>query len=221
MSSWRKTLQGTAYHEAGHIVVAYVLRIAFAGATIRHDRESGFKGKVFCGKKRPSPTCTLLCTGRRVLDDIDVCLAGPLAQSMFNRRSVRRWQHMGDYSNAMTLVQLIVDEKDWERCFGFIEGQMMRTESLLRRHWAVVGCVADALLEHRTLDRRELVAVIKRARKAASLARHGSQPWKTFESRRLFQIFREQVTGWLPTGVVVHTASASSEVLKSALEAKP
>jgi len=204
----RKALQGTAYHEAGHAVVAYVLRIPLAGATIRHDRESGFAGSVFRNTKKTRPACSPLRAIRRELDEIDVCLAGPLAQSLFNRRSVRHWQSTKDFSDAIKLARMITGEKDRDKWSSLIKGQMFRTECLLLDHWGVVGCVADALLEHRTINGHDLIAVIKHARKTSSSAQYRIRQRRR-ESDHLFELFHRQVERWSQSRakIVIYNAS--------------
>ncbi len=197
-----------AYHEAGHAVIAYVLHLPHAHVTINHDRESGTSGRTIFNRKKPPTACTPSRAFRRELDEIDVCLAGPLAQSMFNRRSVRHWQSTDDFSKAMKLV--MAGESDIDTCLRFIKGQMIRTERLLRKHWVVVDRVADALLEHRTLDGRHLGEVIKRARKITSSAQHRSRVRTRHECDHLFELFHRQVASWSSGEVVIYNAGTSN-----------
>jgi ATP-dependent Zn protease len=169
--SSRKTrvVEATAYHEAGHAVVAYLLNapVKRKGATIIPNPEEGSTGCVHAGftfrrghrpDENKSDVVRLRCERQAM-----VLLAGVEAQRKFNRRSVRSYHTQSDFNGAVGLMEYFFESPVLEanlKCFT------AWVESLFEQHpyaWQCVKAVATALLEKEQLSGAELQDVIETA----------------------------------------------------------
>jgi ATP-dependent Zn protease len=131
----------TAYHEAGHAVIAFRLGHEIKKVTIVPSRRS--LGRYVCSTpRRTSP------------DDIKIDLAGPLAEALVNPSDVQiQLGSRGDWRNTRRSVREFVAR-------GFINGRergvlieelLQETRALVRRDAEAIARVAAALLKHETL----------------------------------------------------------------------
>jgi ATP-dependent Zn protease len=129
----------TAYHEAGHAVIAYRLGYQVEKASI--IRRRGTLGRVHV-QPRTSP------------DDIKINLAGQLAEALVNANGGDiQLGSIGDWQNARRNARKFVDlgfigrrEKD-----VLIEELLHDTRALVHRDREAIAAVAEALLERKTL----------------------------------------------------------------------
>ena len=155
----RPNRAATAYHEAGHAVVAWRLGFKVRRVTITPGEDhDGFA-------EHDSPL-------RGIHLDIDnsdrarlraekaimICLAGTLAQRRFAPRSVRLWQGESDRDLATDLALRI--NGSGEAATAFLAWLNLRTADLIEAAWDSVEALAGALLEHRTLDARAAKAAM-------------------------------------------------------------
>jgi hypothetical protein len=141
-----------AYHEAGHAVVAFALKLGVKRLTI--DPEGGAAGSVEhlrasfsndqmneyeekYGKAR---------LRIRVEPDLVVFLAGEIAQSMAGPSYDGSWEDRGDAINRAERFCDSIEETE-----AYVSWLHVRASDLLRRHWLAVEAVARALLERKTL----------------------------------------------------------------------
>lgn len=161
--------QWTAYHEAGHAVVAHYLGIGIHRVTIVPDHDCAGAldhGDLFCGPG----------SDRAKLERaIQFCLAGPLAQKRFDGRNYRQRHGRGDYDCASGLARYLAGSSERE----YLQYQERRTWTLIDRWWDDIGRVARALVERDQLDGAEVKDIIEtlmrearvdRARWAAAMA---------------------------------------------------
>jgi ATP-dependent Zn protease len=162
--------QGTAYHEAGHAVVAYRLKAEVRHVSIVPDHFSrGYfvSGDLFC-----APGCG---SDRANLERaIKICLAGPLAQQRFRRRSYCRRGGRQDYDCASGLARYLAGAAG-ER--EFLRYQERRTQALVEHYWSEIELVAQALLERDELSGTEVKNIIEERGRLAQEDRSDRQRW--------------------------------------------
>jgi hypothetical protein len=158
--------EATAYHEAGHFVMAYLLRLWGWGqpqvrrVTIPRNGEvkglcRSYRTPSFRPDVDESPRTEL-----RLQGEIMAFFAGTTAESRYRGcRTARGAGH--DRTIIADLVSRIAAGPDEERaCLRWLS---LRTERLVAAHWPTVELVAQALLARGTLTGKQLVAVIREA----------------------------------------------------------
>jgi ATP-dependent Zn protease len=145
-------LEYTAYHEAGHAVIA--LRLGYEVGKVTIKRRQGVLGRADI-RNRTSP------------DDIRISLAGALAEALVNPsdEKIQLGAHY-DWRNTRRSVREFV-------ALGFINGRerdilieelLHETRALVRRDREVIARVAEALLEHKTLTGDDIKRIVEAVR---------------------------------------------------------
>lgn len=156
----------TAYHEAGHAVVADHLgqKIGQGGASILSGAD--FDGYVslpvcFTGTLEGERTgrMRLLAEKRAV-----VFLAGIEAQRTYRPSSVRNYHASHDYKHAVEVIEYFSESP--EELDAYLRLLHTRARNLIQvpAIWESIERVAAALLEHKQLSRTELRSLIRGAR---------------------------------------------------------
>jgi len=152
----------TAIHEAGHAVASLSLHRRFHRVTIVPAADS-------LGHVAP----TWLKYGDYEFDDsprgvdraekeIIICYAGPLASRKLAPRSKWRCTGSADFARASQFLTYLSRE---DSQYNILYDKLLwrEAELLVEFHWEDINSVADALLEHRTLDHAGVYAAIERA----------------------------------------------------------
>ncbi|MFY9839299.1 MAG: hypothetical protein WAK55_23045 [Xanthobacteraceae bacterium] len=155
----KSQIEATAYHEAGHAVVAYFLNykpelvtivptVDAAGHVIHPNPLHGFQLDI-----DDSDEARL-----RVESAITICFAGPIAQQRYNPRSWRRVHSQLDYDKIAELVSHVCDSD--EQANAFIRWRQIVACDMVKAHWLRIQLVAGQLLERENLSQTDLDAII-------------------------------------------------------------
>ena len=171
MARISKKLEATAYHEAGHAVMAILVRMGFGKVTIERKRDS--LGHILHNKWRKtfSPRSEDMRSRYQLEKAIRTCLAGPVAEKMWSGEKHIKWG--ADGSHAVEYASYLSQGGLHHNMFYF-SGSDRAIEAYLRfvaicceeqlaitLNWAAVEAVAKALLEKRTINSKECRAVIR------------------------------------------------------------
>jgi ATP-dependent Zn protease len=145
-------LEYTAYHEAGHAVIA--LRLGYEIGKVTIKRRYTFLGSAEI-RNRTSP------------DDIRINLAGPLAEGLVNPNDEDiQLGSLSDWRNARRSAREFVE-------LGFIgdreggiliEELLQETRALVRRDRKAIAAVAEALLNRKTLSGDDIRRIVEAVR---------------------------------------------------------
>jgi hypothetical protein len=152
-------VEATAYHEAGHAVIAYVLGYRpqcvtivptadTAGHIIHTNPLHGFQLNPDTSDE----------ARLRIESLITICFAGPIAQKRYNPRSWRRAHGEWDYEKIAELGLRVCGSA--EQASAFIRWREIVACDMVRAHWPHIQLVAGRLLERENLSHADLDAII-------------------------------------------------------------
>jgi Peptidase family M41 len=152
-----KGVSSVAIHEAGHAVFAWYKGVKLKKVTIVRDRDSA--GHVAHNKIVRGRTPELDGSARnrlRMETQIMVCLAGPLAQRIWNPRSCRNYQCRSDHQNAADVALHICGSG--KRATAFLRYLRVCVDEFLRAPhvWQKVEALATELERKRTMSGLEV-----------------------------------------------------------------
>jgi hypothetical protein len=151
----------TAYHEAGHAVVAQMLGGIVSRITIEPENDDGPErfGDTQVLWRRSQLTDT--AHPKRL---VEVCLAGPVAEMIYSGNPyhpglVAEWAV--DWREAW-IAAIPLHAKEEPR-LKFLEQTSIQLYHRVKRDeiWAVLASVADNLLAHATLDQDQFADVVR------------------------------------------------------------
>ena len=170
-------LKATAFHEAGHAVAAWLVKIPIRKVTIvpkgdaagyvlrrgvafpkrvREILESGSRGTIRYIYAREYAWGQFIAERHAVY-----CLAGVEAQRRFNARSVRLYQYEGDRQSALDGLERIDGTDDLRLYWGLMQERARRLINEPSA-WAAVKAIAAELMRRKTLSgdeaRRVMIA---------------------------------------------------------------
>lgn len=150
-----------AYHEAGHVFMAYFAGARIRSVTIEPDRDDGPERhgdtQVLWQRSRYSPP-------ELAEKEVQVALAGPVAEMI----------HSGDPFHPGFVAEWAADwNAAWESAaalhpaeaqrLAYLEKVSLQLHRLLSRddHWAALAAVVDNLLAHERLDEEEIQEILQ------------------------------------------------------------
>lgn len=157
--------QSSAYHEAGHAVVAYSLHISLGrkGVTIVPDFESHFLGSTHIVLRlRANPEYATSARVHVLIENYAVmCIAGDEAERKFSSR--RTFGGQRDLQNAVELLDYISGSS--EIANARLRVAQLQARSRINNFWEPIVAVATKLLEspNGTLTPKQVREVIRTA----------------------------------------------------------
>lgn len=136
--------RGAAFHEAGHIVVAWSLGLAVGGAEIAIG---GDDAKGTAEVQTPDHM--------DLLDQLAICAAGLEAQELFEAPT-HEGAGWGDYGK---MVELLGDLEEEDQLRMMHQGHA-RASDLVSMHRAMVERLATALLDKKRLEADEVAKLL-------------------------------------------------------------
>lgn len=158
------SLRATAYHEAGHAVAYYCLRVQQHYPLPLMRRVTIVPSEDMLGHTAPFPTPSYdpdlyssPSTALRAHAEIVVCFAGAIAE----RRHIGRRSTGAeiDHRLAIDLAEAVTGSPSETE--ALLKWLRERAANLINSRWRFVEAVAAALLEHRTLTGRQVRDVIQ------------------------------------------------------------
>ena len=156
-----KRLESTAYHEAGHGVVAWLKGVRTRKLSIipdegsfgRHIHHPYFSGINLDFDESPRAQ-------RRAENMVLVLCAGPAAQRRFNPKGFRSHHASDDWHQAIQLLSHL--ESDNEVVQVYYDMFELKARNLVASpvYWPCIEAVAEALLERRQLSGSEVKDII-------------------------------------------------------------
>lgn len=167
MKRRKKSLEATAYHEAGHTVMAFIVRRRILGVSIIPDKRT--RGHVRLTKRGDKfyehvETVSELDLKTRAMVEAEIMFtyAGPIAEELFRGKANTRGS-WGDYhSAAYRLSSSSVCSFDPEERRAYSTWLWCRAKYVLKRpqHWAAVENLAWELLQRRRIGGRTVRQII-------------------------------------------------------------
>lgn len=159
-------LKSTAYHEAGHAVATYLLRISIIKISIIKAEDS--YGRVIQKPlpKNFDPSLLDSWSARRRLECLIISsLAGRAAEEILTgKENIKGASH--DYHSAIVLVdEFISDNSEIE---AYLNWLYIRTKNLLQNkiNWGMVECLAGELLDKKEMSKIKVLDVLKSYQKS-------------------------------------------------------
>lgn len=137
--------RGAAYHEAGHIAVAWALGLKIGAVAIGIDGDNS-KGKSEIAHDKPLP----------LIDKIAVCAAGLEAQSVFGVPAHR-------YAGAMDEAKIIelTEDLDEKARLALRNEGYQRAHELIVAHAAKVDRIAKCLLADGSINQTNIRGLLE------------------------------------------------------------
>lgn len=149
-------LQATAFHEAGHALVAYLCGQRLSRLEIHGDE--GLSGACHALRVPPSPPLDASTpAGRAAVEELILCTcAGPLAEA---RLTGGDWDESSSDLDAAVRLALQLED-DCDAAMQRLEALRRRLDELLGQHWAAVEAVARLLLRRRSVSGEAVEALL-------------------------------------------------------------
>jgi hypothetical protein len=149
--------KATAYHEAGHAVMAFHLGVASTRKEISIVRDDNSAGRFHHRKllRGRSPEQDDSSAGRiRMEKEILISLAGPVAQHFFNPRSVRHYHGKSDHQTAVEIAVHL--NGGGEEATAYLKWLGLRTKRIVKMRWPLVKALAKEALARKTMTGKEV-----------------------------------------------------------------
>lgn len=154
------TPRHTAYHEAGHAVIAHRLGFKVTLLTIVPNEAENTEGSVTIDWFHDFTTAQRSMVSRALRRDyrdyVVQLLAGELAEARATNGRYNTDSGAGDYADGYVIARIV--SKNPER---YLADCRRDARKLVRQHWGAITAVAAALLEKRTVQRCEFLKLIE------------------------------------------------------------
>jgi ATP-dependent Zn protease len=158
-------LKRTAYHEAGHAVMAYLLRRKFHFITIDHEKldenTGGLVRLVHSSKLLKSVNCGGFGDRAQIERHISLALGGVAACELLV--GPKSWHLSEDAEVCVRLAQSQCGDEEEADAYLHWLSLSVRNQLKLRHNWVCVCAVAKALMEQKTLSYRKTRKIIQTA----------------------------------------------------------
>ncbi len=152
------TITETAYHEAGHAVVAVLLKLPFKRVTIVPCRDQELLGRLeLDGRPEDGRKPSRELVERLVLD-----VSGPIAAIIWGEK--RRGASLQNLSEILEvqgicekLRHLMPEKVDADALVKVLD----YSKKILDLHWTEVRLIANALLKERTLSKQRVLSLLE------------------------------------------------------------
>ena len=159
-----------AYHEAGHCVAAYRLRIPFTGRkALTIIPTQAYSGRFIhhCILKNDVEWNASDHNRLRMERGVQALLAGIEAQRRYDETSIRygdgfgNWDGGPDYHEAVNQVSYFTSGSEERELY--IELLRFRAQNLVQLdfNWKCICAIADALMQKKVLSAKEAIAIIQ------------------------------------------------------------
>jgi len=154
--------ENTAYHEAGHALMAVLVGARVRSLTITPDRDDG---PLRYGDAQIEWDHARFASQRELHEkSVLVTLGGPVAEMIYRSEPfhpglVAEWA--ADWQQAWKLAQpLVPDER---KRLAFLETTTVELHRLLSRddHWAALAAIVDSLLAHEWLEGDDVEEIVR------------------------------------------------------------
>jgi hypothetical protein len=166
------TPEATAFHEAGHIVIAHFVNLRVKSVTILpsddyhglatssrqfdHDTELL---DLFCEDQPPEYMCIDEFDEnitRIIAQELKTALGGYVAEKLYGIENTS-----GAYSDFQSVIDRSFKYKgSGEEATEFVDQLLVEVELLLKEKWIYVQAIAAALLEQKELSQKDLMEVL-------------------------------------------------------------
>ncbi len=152
----------SAYHEAGHAVVAYALGGRVESVSLWSEADD-FLPERF-GDCRVNWGPVLSSGTRQLQSELLTVMAGPIAEMIYRGERIEPSQYLPwqmDWLHALRCISSLTKSRNAQ--LSLLQGAMCELEGRLRedRCWAAISAVADELLAHEQLDEEQLSELLQ------------------------------------------------------------
>ena len=163
MTGAERDLLATAYHEAGHAVIAFHEGISLTSASI--IKSDGWDGMVHYENPfgRSNFETTRSDANRLKAERYArATLAGYFAQRKFDRRTVRSWHAHSDRHKAADIMEYFVaSDLELNAWLRLLE---IQAKQILEIRWPDVRALAMQLMERKKMNGRQIRACLNQSR---------------------------------------------------------
>lgn len=157
-------LEATAYHEAGHTVMAYLKSIRIVRVSIVADEREGSLGHLlYSGKLGEEAVQGLDSVRRRLLGQIQTAMGGLTAEYLFTGK-----RNINGAAGDLAIIESILPvlERTPEAAMALTTELWKQTETELNvaRSWKMLHALAEHLLDRQpTLSGKDALEIVKAA----------------------------------------------------------